>query len=187
MKLRRFGDLSLRNLGGRPQRALLTTIGIVLGVGIVFGVLTLSSTMSSTFTNLYSKAYGAADIIVTAAGGSGAFDAKAVDRVRETNGIASIAPRLSLPASLLVEKKGDSPEVRGMRLFGVEPESAALATGFDLSDGRFPKSGAELTLDEGVAEEIGVRAGDSVTVATPKGPEKFEVVGRLRIPGGSFG
>jgi putative ABC transport system permease protein len=187
MKLRRFGDLSLRNLGGRPQRALLTTIGIVLGVGIVFGVLTLSSTMSSTFTNLYSKAYGAADIIVTAAGGSGAFDAKAVDKVRETNGIASIAPRLSLPASLLVEKKGDSPEVRGMRLFGVEPESAALATGFDLSDGRFPKSGAELTLDEGVAEEIGVGAGDSVTVATPKGPEKFEVVGTLRIPGGSFG
>ena len=50
MKLRRFSHLSLRNLGSRPQRTLLTAVGIVLGVGIVFGVLTLSETMSSTFT-----------------------------------------------------------------------------------------------------------------------------------------
>lgn len=187
MKLRRFSNLSLRNLSGRPQRALLTAVGIVLGVGIVFGVLTLSETMSSTFTSLYSRAYGAADIVVTAAGGSGAFDEKAVDKVRERRDVASAAPRLSLPAALLVEKKGDAPEVRGMRLFGVEKETAALATSFDLVSGRFPQSGTELTLDEGTATELDLHPGDTVSVGTPGGPEGFEVVGVLRIPGGSFG
>ena len=187
MKLRRFSDLSLRNLGGRPQRAFLTGMGVLLGVGVVFGVLTLSATMSSTFTSLYSRAYGAADIVVTAAGGSGAFDEGVVEKVRGKPGVASAAPRLSLPASLLVEKKGTTPEVRGMRLFGVEPKSAALATGFDLTEGRFPKSGEEVTLDEGTVEDLGLRLGDTVSVGTPTGSKKFEVVGVLRIPGGSFG
>ena len=53
MKLRRFSSLSFRNLGSRLQRTILTAIGIVLGVGIVFGVLTLSNTMSSTFKDLF--------------------------------------------------------------------------------------------------------------------------------------
>jgi putative ABC transport system permease protein len=44
VKLRRFSNLSLRSLGARPQRTVLTAVGIVLGVGIVFGVLTLSNT-----------------------------------------------------------------------------------------------------------------------------------------------
>jgi putative ABC transport system permease protein len=74
-----------------------------------------------------------------------------------------------------------------MRLFGVEPESAELATGFELTEGEFPKRGRELTLDGGSAKSAGLEIGDEVTVGTPKGPEKLELVGLLRIPGGSFG
>ena len=70
MKLKRLSGLSFRNLRARAQRTLLTAVGIVLGVGIVFGVLTLSNTMSSTFKDLFSKAYGSSDLTVTAAGGS---------------------------------------------------------------------------------------------------------------------
>ena len=70
---------------------------------------------------------------------------------------------------------------------GVEPESAALATGFELTEGRFPESGKELTLDGGSAESIGLEVGDKVTLGTPRGPEKLELVGILRVPGGSFG
>jgi putative ABC transport system permease protein len=189
MKLRRFSGISLRNLRARLQRTLLTAIGIVLGVGIVFGVITLSDTMSSTFSELYSRAFGAADITVTAAGGSGTFDREMVEKIRGYEGVESAAPRLSLPASLILsgEQENGLPEVRSMRLFGVEPESAALATAFELTEGRFPKNGRELTLDGGSAESAGLEVGDRVTVGTPGGPEKLEVVGLLRIPGGSFG
>jgi putative ABC transport system permease protein len=189
MKLRRFSGISLRNLRARTQRALLTAIGIVLGVGIVFGVITLSDTMSSTFTELYSRAFGAADITVTAAGGSGTFDREVVEKIRGYEGVESAAPRLSLPASLILEGEQENglPEVRSMRLFGVEPGSAALATSFELTEGRFPESGRELTLDGGSAQSAGLEVGDRVTVGTPSGPEKLELVGILRIPGGSFG
>jgi putative ABC transport system permease protein len=189
VKLRRFSGLSLRNLHARVQRTLLTAVGIVLGVGIVFGVLTLSDTMSGTFKELFSRAYGSSDLTVTAAGGSGGFDEKVVQQVRGYEGVESAAPRYSLSSSLVLDRKRANglPEVRSMRLFGVEPESAELATGFELTEGEFPKSGRELTLDGSSAKSAGLRIGDEVTIGTPKGPEELELVGLLRIPGGSFG
>lgn len=189
MKLWRFSGISVRNLRARPQRTLLTAIGIVLGVGIVFGVLTLSDTMSGTFKELFSRAYGAAELTVTAAGGSGTFPEKTVEKVRGYEDVGSAAPRLSLSASLILDEKDENglPKVQSMRLFGVEPKSAALATGFELTDGRFPRSGGELTLDGAAAESAKVGVGDEVTLGTPEGPKEVEVVGLLRIPGGSFG
>ena len=189
MKLRRFSGLSLRNLRARVQRTLLTAVGIVLGVGIVFGVLTLSNTMSGTFQQLFSRAYGSADITVTAAGGSGGFDEKTVEEVRNSEGVGSAAPRYSVAASLILDRKTEEglPEVQSMRLFGVEPESAELATGFELTEGRFPEGERELTIDGAAAEGAGLEVGDEVTLGTPAGPREARVVGLLRIPGGSFG
>jgi len=189
VKLRRFSGLSFRNLRARVQRTLLTAVGIVLGVGIVFGVLTLSDTMSGTFKELYARAYGSADLTVTAAGGSGGFDQETVEEVRGYEGVRSAAPQYSLSSSLILDrvKKNGLTEVRTMRLFGVEPQSAKLATGFELTDGRFPRSGKELTLDGGSAKSAGLRIGDRITVGTPDGPKKLKLVGLLRIPGGTFG
>jgi len=187
VKLRRFSGLGLRNLRARVQRTLLTTVGIVLGVGIVFGVLTLSNTMSGTFEDLFTRAYGSSDLTVTAAGGSGGFDQDTVEKLRGYEGVGSAAPRYSFSSSLILEKKNDLPEVRSMRLFGVEPRSADLATGFELTDGHFPRSGKELTLDGSSAKSAGFGIGDTITVGTPEGPKKLELVGLLRIPGGSFG
>jgi putative ABC transport system permease protein len=189
VKLRRFSGLSFRYLRARVQRTLLTAIGIVLGVGIVFGVLTLSETMSGTFKELFTRAYGSSDLTITAAGGSGGFDQKSVGEVRGYEGVGSAAPSYSLSSSLILasKKKDGLPEVRTMRLFGVEPQSAKLATGFELTDGHFPRSGKELTLDGGSAKSAGLRLGDRVTVGTPEGPKKLKLVGLLRIPGGSFG
>jgi putative ABC transport system permease protein len=189
VKLRRFSGLSLRNLRARVQRTLLTAVGIVLGVGIVFGVLTLSDTMSGTFKELFTRAYGSADLTVTAAGGSGGFDQKVVKEVRGYEGVGSAAPRYALSSSLILDRvqKNGLPEVRTMRLFGVEPESAKLATGFELTDGHFPQSGKELTLDGASAKSAGLKIGEKVTVGTPEGPKELKLVGLLRIPGGSFG
>src|SRR5919112_5145408 len=187
VKLRRFSGLSFRNLRARVQRTLLTAVGIVLGVGIVFGVLTLSNTMSVTFKDLFTRAYGSSDLTITAAGGSGGFDQKVVQKVRDYEGVKSAAPQYSFSSSLLLEKQKALPEVRSMRLFGVEPQSAGLATGFELTDGHFPQGHKELTLDGSSAESAGLKIGDKVTVGTPEGPKKLELVGLLRIPGGSFG
>jgi len=187
VKLRRFSGLSFRNLRARVQRTLLTAVGIVLGVGIVFGVLTLSNTMSGTFKDLFTRAYGSSDLTVTAAGGSGGFDQNVVQKVRDHAGVESAAPRYSFSSSLILEKKKALPDVRSMRLFGVKRQSAGLATGFELTDGHFPQSRKELTLDGSSAESAKLKLGDKVTIGTPEGPKKLKLVGLLRIPGGSFG
>lgn len=189
MRLRSFHGLSLRSLAARRQRTLLTAVGIVLGVGIVFGVITLSDTMSSTFRNLYSRAFGSADLTVTPAGGNGTFGEGRVREIREFPGVGRAAPRLSVPSSLILDRRREDglPEVRGMRIFGVEPTTAGLATGFTLEDGRYPRRAAEITLDSASARSVGVRVGEEVTVGTPDGPRRMRVVGLLRIPGGSFG
>jgi len=159
----------------------------VLGVGIVFGVLTLSRAMSESFSTLYTRAYGAADLTVTADGGNGTFDERVVEEVRQTEGVASASPRLSRPATLLVDSGDGPPEPRAMRLFGAERETAALATGFELAEGRYPREGAELVLDSASAEAAGLALGDRARVATAAGVERLRLVGTLRIPGGSFG
>jgi putative ABC transport system permease protein len=187
VKLRRFSGLSLRNLRARAQRTLLTAVGIVLGVGIVFGVLTLSNTMSGTFKDLFTRAYGSSDLTVTAAGGSGGFGQKVAQKVRDHDGVKSAAPLYSFSSSLILPQKKALPEVRSMRLFGVEPQSAGLATGFELTDGHFPQSRKELTLDGSSVESAKLELGDRVTIGTPDGPKKLKLVGLLRIPGGSFG
>ena len=189
MKLRRFSGLSLRNLRARVQRTLLTAIGIVLGVGIVFGVLSLSETMSGAFNNLFSRAFGAADLTVTAAGGNGSFDAGVVEEVRKLPEVESAAPRLSQPASILLPERDENglPQVKELRVLGVEPRTAALATDFELAEGRFPEEGAEISLDESAAEAAGLGVGDTVRIGTSEGSAEMEIVGFMRIPGSSFG
>src|SRR3712207_8324084 len=110
MRLRRYSGIGPRNLRARAQRTLLTVVGIVLGVGIVFGVVTLSDTMATTFTDLYSRAFGAADITVTAAGGSGTFSEGVVEEVRGYEGrseehTSELQSRQYLVCRLLLEKK----------------------------------------------------------------------------------
>ena len=133
MKLRRFSGLSLRNLRARAQRTLLTAVSIVLGVGIDFGVLTLSGTMSGIFKEFFTRAYGSADLTATAAGGSGGYDQEVVKRVRGYEGVRSAAPRDALSWSLILDRmqKNSLPKVRTMRLFGVERKGIVEAVQYE--------------------------------------------------------
>lgn len=187
MSLQRFSDLSPRNLLSRPQRSLLTTIGIILGVGIVLGVLTLSDTMSGSFKNLFNRVYGSADLTVTSGGAD--FDTGILQRVQSTPGVASAAPRLAVPASLVLKPGTDTrpPTVQNLRIFGIEPGSAALATGFELVSGRLPERGAEIALDVNTANANNLKPGDRLQLATSEGPSEVTLTGLLQVPGGAFG
>ena len=84
--LRSFDGLALRQLRARPLRAALTGFGVVLGVGMVFGVLLLVGTIRHTFDDLLSSAWGRTDVVVTANAGSLSEDA--LERIRATEGIS---------------------------------------------------------------------------------------------------
>src|SRR5688500_129560 len=88
--LRSFHSLALRQLRTRPLRSALTTFGIVLGVGMVFGVLLLVGTIRATFDEVIDSAWGETDLIVMGQG-NGMMPDDAVDRVKAVGGVHDAA------------------------------------------------------------------------------------------------
>ena len=126
--------------------------------------------MSSAFSDLYSRAFGAADITVTAAGGSGMFDDSVVKKVRGYEGVESAA-RASrfLHHSSWIRNCRTGCRRSGSRLLGVEPESASLATGFELTQGSFPGAGGRDPLRRWLRREHRAKVGDKVTLGNATG------------------
>ena len=82
--------VALKGLAGRPVRALLTAIAIILGVAMISGTYILTDTINSGFDTIFSQSYKNADIVIT---GKAAFD--------NANGTTVEAP--PMPESLLAK------------------------------------------------------------------------------------
>src|SRR5512143_2961395 len=97
-------SLALRYLQGRRLRTTLTTLAIVFGVMILFGLGTLIPAMSQVFEQGSAAAAGKVDLTVTHLSG-GTFSAQQVDALRQVSGIAqatgSLRQSVVMPASLV--------------------------------------------------------------------------------------
>jgi putative ABC transport system permease protein len=185
--LRSIDGLSLRQLRTRPMRAALTAFGVVLGVGMVFGVLLLVGTIRHTFDDLISSAWGKTDLIV---GGeaNGMLPASTAATVRAVPGVRDAAPwvgglftRLDARGGAVEGPTGQL-SVAGYQTTGTPPFD------FRWVDGRQPATGPEIALERNWARARGLNAGDRLRVATPTGPAELPVVGIFRFSNGlSFG
>jgi hypothetical protein len=84
--LRSLDGLSLRQMRTRTLRAGLTALGVVLGVGMAFGVLLLVGTIRHTFDELIDSARGSSDLVVTTAAG-GQLPQSALHDIEATPGV----------------------------------------------------------------------------------------------------
>ena len=224
--MRSFSSIATRQLRARKLRALLTAAGIVLGVGMIFGVLTLSGTISRTFTDLFDSVYGKADLVVSGTE-STSLPKRALRQVRETPGVAeaqgslfaiftkyekpppppdptapetlapqgspegapgseaedapTVAPAEDVPT---VPAKPDSPDPSDQLNVGGEEPGVTDLTDTDLTSGRRPREGLEITVDEGWAKAQEVAAGDRLRLVTPAGTRRFEVTGLFQFSTG---
>jgi putative ABC transport system permease protein len=172
-----FDGLAVRQLRTRRLRSALTTFGIVLGVGMVFGVLTLTGTIRSTFDDVISSAWGSKDLIVTPAGGGGVLREDTVERARATPGVkdasgmvGGVFTRLSA-SGRPVKGNGGRIMVAGYDTAGTAPYD------FVWVGGRRPGTGAELGLERKWATAHGIHVGQRLRVGTPAGPRTLPVVG----------
>src|SRR5687768_7360829 len=88
--LRSFNSLALRQLRTRPLRSVLTAFGVVLGVGMVFGVLLLVGTIRATFDEVIDSAWGETDLIVMGEG-NGTMPEGTVERIEAVEGVGDVA------------------------------------------------------------------------------------------------
>lgn len=176
-----FDALAVRQLRTRRLRSILTTFGIVLGVGMVFGVLTLTGTIRSTFDQVISSAWGSKDLIVTASGGGGVLREDTVERVRAIPGVRDAA---GMAGGLFtrIDAAGRPAKGVGARIWVAGYDTAGTAPyDFRWVAGREPASGPELAIEKNFAADHGIEVGQSLRVGTPAGPRTLPVVGLFRF------
>jgi putative ABC transport system permease protein len=183
--------VNLRHLRERKMRTALTVAGIASGVALVFSVSIINATLSSSFSTSLKALAGVADIEVSAADYSGLPDA-AVDTIKNVDGVDRAVPALrtvtqiagprGTARSLLL---GITPEFPSLFEGGVGPPEVQLKGDFG--------DGSGIVLSQHVADEIGVRTGDSVRLTTPTGTATIAVTGSVTgdgvpaIQGGRMG
>src|SRR3954451_15292637 len=165
-----FDGLAVRQLRTRKLRSVLTTFGIVLGVGMVFGVLTLTGTIRSTFDQVISSAWGSKDLIVTPAGGGGILREDTVERARAVPGVKDASGMVGGVFTRL-DARGRPVKGTGGRLLVAAYDTAGTAPyDFQWVAGGRPGSGMQLGVERGWATHHDVHVGDGLRVATPAGP-----------------
>ena len=179
-----FNALPLRQLGSRRMRALLTTAGIVLGVGMIFGVLLLAATLQRTFTDLFDSVYGSTDLVVSGAQSTGSLPHGALRKVRRTKGVEDASGNVFSVATLL-DKRGRAEKDAGseLNLVGEDPRAADF-TDAQVEKGRDIKGGREIVLQRSWAGAQGIHVGDRVRLALPSGAARLRVVGLFQFSTG---
>ncbi|MDQ2675598.1 MAG: FtsX-like permease family protein, partial [Actinomycetota bacterium] len=182
--MRNFGSLALKQVRSRRARSLLTAAGIVLGVGMILGVLLLSATINRTFTDLYDSVYGRADLIVSGGGQEESLPKRAFSKVQSASGVDEAVGRIQ-SIFTLVDGEGEAPPdaTKQLNVAGQDP-GAANITDSETVAGRDPERGREISLQDSWADANDIRVSDSISLATPDGERRFEVVGLFSFQSG---
>jgi putative ABC transport system permease protein len=176
-----FDGLARRQLRTHRLRSALTTFGIVLGVGMVFGVLTLTGTIRSTFDDVISSAWGSKDLIVLPAGGGGMLREDTVERARATPGVKDASGMVGAVFTRLGSNGRPIKGTDGRMMVAGYDTAGTPPYDFQWMGGREPGTGAELGVERKWANEHGIKVGQRLRVGTPAGPRTLPVVGLFRF------
>lgn len=185
--IRSIDGLAVRQIRARRLRAILTSFGIVLGVGMVFGVLLLSSTIRKTFDDLISSAWGSKDLIVVAQGGT--LPTGDLAKISATPGVRDASGMIG---GTVVRLDARDKPVRGAKgrinIAGYDTAANTPPYDLDITAGRTPRTGRETAMEGNWARDHGVRLGSTLRVAAASGTASIRVVGIFTFPNGlSFG
>src|SRR5215207_8677396 len=158
--LRSFNSIAFRQLRTRPLRSALTAFGVVLGVGMVFGVLLLTGTIRATFDEVIDSAWGETDLIVMGEG-SGTMPEATLDDIKDVAGVRDAAgmvggmfTRLSRDGSPVEGPKGQM-LIAGYDTVGYQPYDLRVV------DGRRIRTAAEVMVEQNWARFCCNDTGDS--------------------------
>jgi putative ABC transport system permease protein len=181
--LRSFHSLALRQLRARPLRSALTTFGIVLGVGMVFGVLVLVSTTRATFDEVIDSAWGETDLIIMGQG-NGTMPQDTLDQVKQVEGVHLAA---GMVGGMFTRMRDDGSPIKGnagqMLIAGYEPEGYQPYD-FRVVEGRDMRSGVEIIVERNWAKDRDYEIGESIPVAGPTGRSSLPIVGIFELTSG---
>ncbi len=180
-RLRGFHGIGLRSLRARPLRSVLTAGGIVLGVGMAFGVLILVTTIHSSFENLFDAVYGRTSVIVSGSNSIGSVPESELPKIRRVEGVKAAEGDV-FGVFRTVSEEGTAENGRDSMLFvaGVNMDGYDTA-GSEVIAGREPRGRREIELEESWASQQGYEPGDRLRLATPTGRADVTVTGIYKL------
>lgn len=180
--------LAWRYLRGRGLRSLLTTLAVVFGVMLIFGLNGVIPTMVDAFTRSMLSTAGKTDLSVTSAFNQ-PFSLDVLDRVARVDGVAVASPEIQrmvpLPAR---EGVAAADQIAQLNVIGVDPATAASVREFPVTAGHALAvgDGNVVVLSSDLAQRLGLRVGDTLKIPSSVGSTVFIVKGLLStatVPG----
>ena len=186
--------LALRDLRAHAGRYVLTFLAVVIGVGFVAGVITLTDTISRTFDDLFATLHGGTDVAVR---GEGQFElspemgggvqrpriaAALAEQVAEVDGVAAAEGYVqgyARPVGPDGTPYGNP--TFGAPTIGTNWGEVDQLNPFALVDGQAPEGPDEVVLDKHTADQTGYRVGDVATFQTAHGTHTATLVGIARF------
>ncbi len=169
--------LALRSLVARPLRAILTTAGVALGVGVLFAGLATNAGIEASAERTARDLVGLSDLRVSAFGETG-LGQETVEAIEGTPGVAIVAPALQRRTYLGTRSStgGLSPSVT---VIGIDPDTEpSLHDDALVSGTALPRVGEPSALvTQRLADTDGLAVGSPLTILGAGEPAKYRVVG----------
>ncbi len=172
--------LAARYLWGRKLRSFLTTLAIVIGVMVIFGMGIYLPSFMDAFNKSLLSASGQSDVMITHKTGE-SFSATTLNKVKALNGIAVIAGSLERVINLPPNFYGKDSTVTALSLVGIDPTIAPDLHDYRITQGRFLKQGDGnvAVISERLADSLGVKLNDTIKLPTTQGVVKLTIIGLM--------
>ena len=172
--------LAARYLWGRKLRTILTTLAIVFGVLVIFGMNILLPTMLAAFQSNLLAASGQVDVTITHKTGE-AFSRNVLSKVRAVPGVRTLAGSLSRTVNIPANYYGHRAQIGALTLTGIDTAAAPTLHIYPIKVGRFLRldDEAATVITANLADSLGLKLGDTLHVPTTEGDASLKIVGLL--------
>ncbi len=176
--------LALRYLAGRKLRTLLTTLAVVFGVLLIFGMNIILPTLMQALQVNVQGASGLIDFSITHISGDAFFEQNA-NPLYSLKSLRAVSPLLkrtiNLPANFIDNDPSHLDVINAINLIGVLPEQARALRSYPVVSGRYLQAddSAAALISQTLADALAVQIGDSITIPSAQGLTSLKVIGIL--------
>jgi putative ABC transport system permease protein len=165
----------------RPGRTILTMLSIVIGVAAAVAVGLGSATTRNAYKQMFAMVTGRTTLEVDGKGGV-AFESTVLEKIRDLPEVEAANPLLDRTAAMTV---GEDKRVR-FQVLGIDPELDKQVRDYTIVQGRQVREGDELVIEQGFAEYLELKVGDTVKLTANNVRGKpIEIVGLYRSESGA--
>jgi putative ABC transport system permease protein len=177
--------LAWRYLNGRKLRTFLTTLAVIFGVMIIFGMNIILPTMLASFQANMMAATGTVDVTITSQTGGG-FSPDVAAGLGGIDGVRAVAVSLNrtinLPADFVDGNPALPDRISAVSLIGIDPENAqSLRVYIIQGSGRFLEAGdaSATVISQSLADAYHAQVGETIALPSVNGVVNLTVVGIL--------